>query len=205
MCTAAVTTKGAAPPDLNIPSSRRAGNTPVRLVFMGDTHDHHRDVQVPDGDILIHVGDLTMFSRDLAVIEDFDDWLGEQPHEHKIVVPGNHEFFLEADPGRRSLLGNAHVLINDSVVLCGLRFWGSPTTPLHAVAFGRSSARDRQQIWSSIPKDLDVLITHGPPHSILDTTTRNQEAIGDPELRAAVFEKKPLVHAGNSVLRAPPF
>jgi hypothetical protein len=26
------------------------------------------------------------------------------PHRHKIVIPGNHELFLEADPSKRSLL-----------------------------------------------------------------------------------------------------
>jgi hypothetical protein len=44
-----------------------------------------------------------MFSKNLSAIEDFNEWLGELPHRHKIVVPGNHEFFLESNPERRSL------------------------------------------------------------------------------------------------------
>jgi hypothetical protein len=33
----------------------------LRLVLLGDTHELHREVEVPDGDILIHAGDLTIF------------------------------------------------------------------------------------------------------------------------------------------------
>jgi hypothetical protein len=87
------------------------------LVLFGDTHDLHREVDVPAGDVLICVGDFTMFSRSLPAIEDFNEWLGELPHRHKIVIPGNHESFLEADPQRRSLLDNAGSLHQTSKIV----------------------------------------------------------------------------------------
>ena len=46
--------------------------------------------QVPDGDILIHAGDFTQFGKEEHA-EDFNRWLGEQPHKTKLVVLGNHE------------------------------------------------------------------------------------------------------------------
>jgi len=49
------------------------------------------------GDLLIHAGDFTMFSKSAAAILDFNEWLGELPHRWKVCVPGNHEFFLEVD------------------------------------------------------------------------------------------------------------
>src|ERR1700758_4971159 len=117
----------------------------LTLVLLSDTHELHQEVDVPDGDILIHAGDFTMLSRSLAAVEDFNNWLGELPHPHKIVVPGNHEFFLEADLSRRSLLSNATaVLINEAIDIEGLRFWGSPVTPLANAAFGMTSAEDRR-------------------------------------------------------------
>ena len=90
------------------------------LVLFGDTHELHREVEVPAGDILICVGDFTLFSKNLSAIEDFNEWLGELPHRHKIVVPGNHEFFLESNPERRSLLDNANVLIDEGIEIEGL-------------------------------------------------------------------------------------
>lgn len=158
------------------------------LVLFGDTHELHREVVVPMGDILICTGDFTMFSKSLEAIEDFDDWLGELPHRHKIVVPGNHEFFLEADPSRRSLLSNATVQIDECVSIGGLRIYGSPVTPLFGAAFGKPSAADRRLHWAKIPEDTHVLVTHGPPYGILDRSPGQVERMGDPELRARVRE-----------------
>ena len=60
---------------------------------MADTHEPHREVEVPPGDLLIHAGDFTMLSRSERVIRDFNAWLGELPDPYKVVVPGNHEIF----------------------------------------------------------------------------------------------------------------
>jgi predicted phosphohydrolase len=95
------------------PSRTSTEGTTLRLVLLSDTHQLHREVEVPDGDIFIHAGDFTMFSESMDAVVDFNAWLGELPHRYKIVVPGNHEFFLEADPSERSLLSNATVLINE--------------------------------------------------------------------------------------------
>src|SRR5271168_484205 len=105
----------------------KSGNA-LCLVILSDTHLLHNAVEVPDGDLLIHAGDFSMFSKSANAITDFNTWLGELPHRHKIVVPGNHEFFLESDPSRRSLLSNATVLINEGIEIQGLRIWGSPVT-----------------------------------------------------------------------------
>jgi hypothetical protein len=38
----------------------------IDLVLMADTHELHREVEVPPGDVVIHAGDFTMFSRRMA-------------------------------------------------------------------------------------------------------------------------------------------
>lgn len=60
----------------------------LTIVAISDTHQLHREVEVSAGDLLIHTGDFTMFSKSAAAILDFNDWLGELPHFWKIVVPG---------------------------------------------------------------------------------------------------------------------
>jgi Icc-related predicted phosphoesterase len=122
----------------------------------------------------------------LSAIEDFNEWLGELPHRHKIVVPGNHEFFLESNPERRSLLDNANVLIDEGIEIEGLNIYGSPMNPLHDSAFGMSSPKERQRHWSKVPDDTHVLVTHGPPFGILDIPPDQEERMGDPELRKRV-------------------
>jgi Icc-related predicted phosphoesterase len=167
--------------------------TALRLVLLSDTHQLHREVEVPDGDILIHAGDFTMFSRSPAEITDFNNWLGELPHQ-AVLVPGNHEFFLEADPSERSLLSNATVLINEGIEIEGLRIWGSPVTPMYGGAFGLSSAKDRKRLYAQIPEDIDILITHGPPYGILDLGPGSHLHQGCPELLDAVMRVGPKLH-----------
>jgi hypothetical protein len=91
-----------------------------------------------------------MFSKSMNAIGDFNTWLGELPHRHKIFIPGNHEFFLEADPSKRFLLDNATVLINEGIEIDGVQIWGSPVTPLYGGAFGLSSAADRRRVYARI-------------------------------------------------------
>ncbi len=166
----------------------------IELVLLSDTHELHRELDVPYGDVLIYAGDFTMFNRSLRAIEDFNAWLGELPHRHKIVVPGNHEFFLESDPSRRSLLHNATVLINEGVEVHGLRIWGTPVTPLRGGAFGMSSAEDRRRLYGQIPVGTDILISHGPPHGILDSAPESGFHSGCTELFDAVMRLRPKLH-----------
>lgn len=39
------------------------------------------------------------------MLEDVNDWLGELPHRHKVVIAGNHDLVFQKEPGKaRSLL-----------------------------------------------------------------------------------------------------
>lgn len=169
-------------------------NDVVRLACISDTHQMERELELPDGDILLHAGDFTMFSRSARAIFDFSEWLDELPYAHKIVVPGNHEFFLEADPSRRNLISTAIVLINEGIEVMGLKIWGTPTTPLEGGAFGVSSPAKRAKIYSEIPDDVDILISHGPPFGILDRAPDSPHHAGCLELLKAVTRVKPRLH-----------
>jgi Icc-related predicted phosphoesterase len=172
--------------------SKRTINT-VRLVLMSDTHELHREFDVPDGDILIHAGDFSMMSRSLAAIEDFNDWLGELPHPVKLVVPGNHEFVLE-DRSRRGLIDNARLLINEGIEIMGLKIWGSPVTQLSGAAFGIIGDKDRTRLYDQIPDDTDIVVTHGPPYGVLDQAPGSEYHAGCRQLLAAMKRVKPRLH-----------
>ena len=174
-------------------------NASLRLVLLSDTHQLHREVDVPNGDILIHAGDFTMFSKSMNAIADFNEWLGQLPHRHKVVLPGNHEFFLEADPSARFMLDNALVLINEVTEIEGLRIWGSPVTPLYGGAFGLSAIEDRLRVYAQIPSDIDVLVTHGPPYGILDLSSDSGLHSGCHELFDAVMRVRPRLHVFGHV------
>jgi hypothetical protein len=166
----------------------------MRVVCISDTHELHRELQVPPGDLLIHAGDFTFFGTGTRAIIDFNDWLGGLPHQYKVITCGNHEFAIEADPDLRRLITNATLLLNESVIVGPAKIWGSLLTQHYGGAFGRSNAADRVRAYNSIPPDTDIVITHGPPYGILDSTPEYPGPSGDRELRQAILRVKPVLH-----------
>ncbi|MCU0446083.1 MAG: metallophosphatase domain-containing protein [Microscillaceae bacterium] len=167
----------------------------MKLVCLSDTHTHHRRVEIPVGDILIFAGDICHKGKDLAVIQDFNAWLGELPHRHKIVIAGNHDHLLEKDPQKiKDWLSNAIYLEDSGIELNGLKIWGSPVTPWFlGMAFNVGRGRAIREHWNKIPYGTDILITHGPPKGVLDRAFWGIQA-GCRDLYNAVMEVKPKVH-----------
>ena len=146
----------------------------MKLVILSDTHGKHRFVAVPDGDILIFAGDMCNWGYRREVVE-FNEWLGTLPHKHKIVIAGNHDLCLDKGMQRKmeiydghQLLTNAIYLENEGVEIEGIKFWGSPITPV----FFDWAFMCREEVidayWNLIPKDTDVVITHGPMYKVND-------------------------------------
>jgi Icc-related predicted phosphoesterase len=178
----------------------------MRIVCIADTHELHRELVVPPGDLLIHAGDISLLSKRPWIYRHFDIWLGELPHRHKIVIPGNNDYLLE-DPKERKVITNAMLLVDSGVEIEGLKIWGSPVTPLYGGAFGKSIPEDRKRHWAQVPEGLDILITHGPPFAILDHGGSAERREGCPYLFEAVFRARPRlhvfghIHAGYGTLR----
>jgi Icc-related predicted phosphoesterase len=176
----------------------------VRVVCISDTHGRHEEVSVPDGDVLIHAGDFTSIGSPLQV-KIFNDWLGRLPHKHKIVVAGNHDFMLErytVEEINKFVLTNAHYLQDSRITVEGLGIYGTPWTPrFRNWAFMCKRGEDMAAKWKLIPKNLDILIVHGPPYGILDIAP-GYGHVGCEELFKSIREKKPRVvvfghiHAG---------
>jgi Icc-related predicted phosphoesterase len=162
----------------------------MRIVCLSDTHELHREATVPPGDMLLYAGDFTFFSKRRSMIDDFNDWLGELPHRHKVVIYGNHEFAFESDPSLRARLSNAIVLVNESANIDGVNIWGSPVTPMDGGAFALGRVEDRARLYSQIPRETQILLTHTPPFGVLD----GEPHAGCPELRTAVIRIRPRLH-----------
>jgi Icc-related predicted phosphoesterase len=133
----------------------------------------HRKIDVPDGDVLVHAGDITG-RGELDVLEDFNMWLGELPHKHKVVICGNHDFCFERSREKeaaRATLTNCVYLQDEEVVIDGVKFYGTPWQPwFYNWAFNLKRPEDLGAIWSKIPNDTDVLLVHGPPQGKGDLT-----------------------------------
>jgi len=165
----------------------------MRIVCVSDTHSLHDGVVVPDGDVLVHTGDLSRRgSRE--DVRSFDRWLGELPHAHKVVIAGNHDFCFERDPAARGWITNALYLQDEGCVVAGLKMWGSPWQPrFFDWAFNLDRGAPLREKWDLVPGDTDVLLTHGPPHGVLDKTWDGLD-VGCEALSAAVARVRPRLH-----------
>jgi Icc-related predicted phosphoesterase len=182
----------------------------MRLVILSDTHGRNPDVRtLPDGDVLIHCGDFTNFGEE-DELSRFRAWLREIPHEHKIVIPGNHDLCFDAPGGRGALdaLGDIVGLIHETTVIDGVKFFGSPYTPKFFDWAFMYEPRESQRRWLSIPDDTDVVITHGPAFNRLDQTSSGKNAgcvaLGNRlgEVNSTPGRVRPLLHCHGHIHEA---
>lgn len=177
----------------------------LRLVLLSDTHGERPRDSVPEGDLLIHGGDLTG-RGDIHQLIAEARWLGSLPHRHKVVIAGNHDFCLQSHPseGRRILQeeGGCLYLQDEEVTVEGLRIYGSPWQPwFFDWAFNLERGAPIAEMWSRIPVGIDVLVTHGPPAGILDLTARG-EPVGCVDLGEAVARTRPRLHVFGHIHEA---
>ena len=169
----------------------------MRIVCISDTHNCNEQIAVPDGDLLIHAGDATTTGTP-EQIKAFNRWFKNLPHKHKIFVAGNHDWLFEMNNEyARSLLGGSvHYLQDSSTEIDGLKIYGSPWQPrFFDWAFNLNRGPELAAKWKSIPNDIDILITHGPPNGILDAVPRvwGIDYTGCEELRKRVEQIAPFV------------
>lgn len=173
------------------------GSIVTTIVSISDTHGQHQGLEVPDGDILIHAGDFSS-EGDLRNVDPFNKWLGSFPHEHKIFVPGNHDFCFEAKHNQEKAIERltaADVLIDEALTVEGLKIWGSPWQPeFFDWAFNLPRGEALREKWEKIPDDVDVLVTHGPPYGMGDFVPQSDLRVGCQELLDAVRRVDPIVH-----------
>ncbi len=166
----------------------------IRIVCLSDTHGRHDELDVPEGDILLHAGDFSERGRP-AEVEDFGRFLARLPHPEKVVIAGNHDFLFERDGVRaRQLLGPVTYLQDSAAAVAGLRVWGSPWQPWHHDwAFNLERGAALAAKWRLIPDEIDILLTHSPPYGILDEVVGG-ENVGCEELRNALDRRRPPLH-----------
>ncbi|KAJ7255352.1 Metallo-dependent phosphatase-like protein [Mycena rebaudengoi] len=201
----------------------------TRFVIISDNHAH--TFPVPDGDVLLHCGDLTSRGthRDLRLTM---EWLYALPHPVKIIIAGNRDFALdrpwydldwqhtghrEKQPpgpnqelltGPRAISANIVYLQNQMYrfkIREGGKKWsvcGSPQTPNFGArvrAFGYD-APNAEAFVAQFPQ-TDILLTHGPPHGVLDLTKHAARA-GCLALSQRVNELRPRLHAFGHIHEA---
>lgn len=151
----------------------------MKITCISDTHKNHTQVDTlhfVDTDILIHAGDFSSRGTRAETLA-FLTWFDSIEVPHKLLVAGNHDFFT-CSANFDSILSefpSITYLRNSSATINGLKIWGSP----YSNTFGRWAymAEDIElaDIWDQIPKDTNIVITHGPAYGIGDLVDNDYE------------------------------
>ena len=181
----------------------------MKIVFISDTHGLHDMMlhPLPEGDVLIHAGDLTNVGSQHNVRE-FVHWFQNiKGFDTKVFIAGNHDWAFERKPAWLSdyindenlsqsdcvYLEDSSFTIEDPEFSRPIKFYGSPWQPEFCNWAFNVPRIDLHEYWEKIPEDTDILITHGPPEEILDLNLRG-ELCGCASLRHHVERVKPFIH-----------
>lgn len=209
----------------------------MKIVLISDTHNRHNHLtskaafsnKLPDGDLLLHAGDLTGVGAK-SEVESVIEWMYKNAKRftHGIVfVAGNHdrsfdpkfgEYEINDEMGEkpkvkpiwlRNILSNIKsdgsgitYLENESVNIGGLNIWGSPISPwFHGDrwAFNKHRGDDIQEVWNLIPANTDIIVTHTPVAYKCDYIPRDEEYAGCENLRKTIKQIKPILHVGGHI------
>ena len=168
----------------------------MKIVAFSDIHWKLNELtSVPAGDMLIYAGDWCYGDYIRTTIA-FANFIKKQEHSVKIVIAGNHDIIAEQNHLLVKNIFEENGIIylnNEEFVFDGIKIWGSPWTPeFNNWAFMKEDRLLKYE-WDKIPKDTDILITHGPPFGILDKVNGYQ-SVGSVTLESSVLKKKPAIH-----------
>lgn len=192
----------------------------IRIVCISDTHN--QTPKLPAGDILIHAGDLTN-QGSYAELNKTVSWLEKSEFKHKVVVAGNHDTTLDPPffhshenkwkwPHPQDILACKRLLIDSPSIIylehestvinlasptgqpAQLKIFGSPYSPgRRGWAFQYLDATAAAPLWSAIPDDADIIITHTPALGHCDKTAKSEMA-GCEVLKKKLEHVRPMLH-----------
>jgi len=149
-------------------------------------HGKLSSVKIPEGDVLVLAGDVLRnfymgapdkdASRQLRALEGFLGFLDRTPFRKVALIAGNHDwcFELRGEDARKIVAMHPKTvyLEDGGAIIEGVRFYGSPWQP-EFCGWAFNLTRDGEALgkaWAKIPERLDVLVTHGPPFGIMDSS-----------------------------------
>lgn len=183
----------------------------LRVVSISDTHNMHEQIELPEGDLIIHCGDFSS-EGSKSEFSSFLNWFKKLNFKYKILVPGNHDKYLEKyqyeDLKRFEEIG-INILISRKLEIEKYNFFGFPYVPYcgdWAFTYRLWNYKIVAPVFSlDIPNELDVLICHGGPYKKLDRCKDGSE-VGCKYLAQRIKETNPRycifghIHESNGII-----
>jgi predicted phosphohydrolase len=174
------------------------------ICFFSDPHGFHHELSIPEADMAICCGDISM-KGERAEVRSFLEWFSELPHKYKIFIPGNHDFWFEPShvrnrslrPGenpRDIIPDNIIYLEDETITIEGIKIFGSPWTPwFHSWAFNAMRGDEIKKHWDLIEEGTDIVVVHGPPAGTHLERCRGGDMVGCADLARRLAEIQPKI------------
>jgi Icc-related predicted phosphoesterase len=158
----------------------------VKIVAISDLHGE-LNFSLPSANILTISGDICpcrgshapmaqMFWLKNTFFPWCDKLINKGIFNHIVFIPGNHDFvftkvvkYMPDSPFNMELPKCVHYLCDSAITLEGIKIYGTPWTPVFCDWAYMREEYILDQIFAKIPKDLDILLVHGPAHGWNDT------------------------------------
>lgn len=170
-------------------------------VFIAGNHDitMHKEFYVsPDGHMRFH--GTRLYKKDGRT----DDGLSPEEYSDRCIAA----LTCPDDSGSLHYLQDQSVLLSPitetaDTVADPLHIYGSPWQPTFCDWAFNVDIPKIKPYWDRIPDEVDVLITHGPPHNVLDAAADGYRC-GCPELRAQIDTQRirPRLHVFGHIHEA---
>jgi Icc-related predicted phosphoesterase len=187
------------------------------------------DGKLPGGNLLIHSGDISSLGRKHEVEQfikwfgkqDYTHKVfiagnHDMTFDREILLrnklahfEGRTEYDTECAEGKpdwlvemlSNLPDNVYYLENSSIKLEGINIWGSPVSPSFGYGWGFNKDRghDINEVWSTIPMDTDIVITHSPIYGYNDRAQNTNQNVGCADLYYRLHEVKPHLHFAGHI------
>jgi len=164
----------------------------IKISCFSDVHGRWGKVKLPPSDISLFAGDCMTKGYDERELRTFLAWYNKQPIQYKVMIAGNHDRYIENRPVEfREMLDKDYKKIiyleESEITIQGVKIYGIPHTKIfYNWAFNRTEDK-LKEIFGNIPKDTNILLTHGPQYSYLDTVD-NGPYLGERELHLTLIK-----------------
>jgi predicted MPP superfamily phosphohydrolase len=188
----------------------------MKVTLISDTHTKHNQLNgdLPGGDLLIHAGDFMNSGYNPMEAMEFFNWFDKiSIYDTKVLIAGNHDRWMQNEPEEAQGILTGYKTIeylqDEEMVLYfdgpngdwdedNVRIYGSPWQPeFYNWAFNLPRNGEALKAkWDAIPPNTDILITHGPAQTYLDTSGApyNTPLLGCELLKERIELIKPKIH-----------
>lgn len=165
---------------------------------------HGQLPEIPECDVLVLAGDLfpdRLPSTNWARFEPecqghfmkmrFLPWLRQGKFIHAVGTYGNHDYAGLHPERYLTPHDPLELLVDQSWIFQGVKFWFSPWSRLFMDWAFMKDEVQLAAIYSQIPDDTNVLVSHQPPYGYCDTIEKRGECLGSIALLDAMKRVKP--------------